>query len=203
MADGITRTITIDSKGAKAAVAALARVPNVFLPALLNAADRAAGVVLGKILRGRLSGHGPYPVEDKKLGVVSRRLSRSLRVIAARPGAAADGAVGLVSTFTTPVKYWAPHEFGFIKRVNVKRHYRRAAGIGAGPRKQRQKALKRALLGSGATHDVRAHKRLMELPKREPVQAGVREHVDVWVRAIRARLRAEAVALVGKEGGGA
>lgn len=131
---------------------------------LLKGVEDGSQQILGKITKQRLTGDGPFPVPQKRLGNVSRRLRQSMRFT--RPtfsGGKLKTAVG------SNVKYFGRHEFG------------------GGGRQIRVKAAKvkaytvNNAFGRGKRVKVPAHTRqayLMKdnMPKREPVQAGLREH---------------------------
>jgi hypothetical protein len=80
--------------------------------AIKRGMDTALSIVRGRIQQNRLSGKGPYPPSEHRLGIVTQQLQRSLReepaVIA---GGTVTGAIG------TPVVYGAVHEFGFSGTV--------------------------------------------------------------------------------------
>jgi phage gpG-like protein len=89
-----------------------AALPDELPKAIKRGMDSALSVVRGRIQTNRLSGKGPYPPSEHRLGIVTQQLQRSLReepaVIA---GDTVTGAIG------TPVIYGAVHEFGFSGTV--------------------------------------------------------------------------------------
>lgn len=131
---------------------------------LIRGVEQANQELVGLIQKERLNGQGPYPVSQKRLGIVTNRLYKSFR--AGQP----KFRNGVISTwFGSNVKYFGRHEFGGSGRqirvgaAKVKAHKRRNA------------------FGRGKTVEVPAHTRKAYLksdtmPKREPVQAGLREH---------------------------
>jgi hypothetical protein len=69
--------------------------------------DRALQVVRGRIQASRLSGKGPYPPAEHRLGIKSQQLQRSLRAEpAVIAGNTVTGAIG------SPIFYGKIHEFG-------------------------------------------------------------------------------------------
>lgn len=131
---------------------------------LLKGVEEGSQQLLGKIQKERLSGQGPYPVKQKRLGIVSHRLYQSMRF--AKP--TMRGRI-LKTSVGTNVKYWARHEFGGSGRQ-----------IRVGAAKVKAYSVKNAF-GRGKRVKVPAHTRQAYLrkdntPKREPVQAGLRQH---------------------------
>jgi hypothetical protein len=120
--------------------------------------ERGAALTVGDITKKRLTGKGPFPVPQNKLGVVTGRLRRSLRWTPARvlnDGVAVD--IG------ASVNYAAAHEFGFTGSVQVKEHTR--------------------ITKKGA-HKVKAHKRKMKVPERAPVRTGIKENLPTFEKAV-------------------
>lgn len=83
------------------------RAPQLVLPAMTRALDAQMQITLGHIVARRLSGQGPFPAADKRLGVRSGRLRQSLRTSKAvvRNG-------NIEAGIGTNVKYAGLHEFG-------------------------------------------------------------------------------------------
>jgi hypothetical protein len=92
--------------------------------AIKRGMDRALSVVRGRIQENRLSGKGPFPPSEHRLGEVTGQLRGSAReepaVIA---GNTVTGAIG------TPVIYGAVHEFGFQGTVRGKGGKERSMNI--------------------------------------------------------------------------
>jgi hypothetical protein len=83
-------------------------IPTEFPQTVKRGMDRALQVVRGRIQEKRLSGKGPYPPSQHRLGIVSQQLQRSLRAEpAVIRGNTVTGAIG------SPIVYGAVHEFGF------------------------------------------------------------------------------------------
>lgn len=116
--------------------------------------DKANVIVLSTISRDRFNGVGPFPVAAQKLGHRSRRLVRSLSASRAivKNHASLDVRTGL----GTNVKYFGTHEFGYAGPVKVPAHERERRG-------------------GGPKIKVRAHERMMRMPARRPMRAGLGE----------------------------
>ncbi len=150
------------------------------LPALGQAMGSGAQEVLGRAVKNRFTGKGPFPVSQNRLGVVTNRLRKSMRATLPQVNPAA-GAVSV--SMGSNVSYYAGHEFGFRGRVQVKGHTRRNT---PGPRmfrgsltKGSQKAMtdamrERELSGTRARGRVNAsyvkpHSRRVNIPARAPL----------------------------------
>lgn len=166
----------------EADTAALLRraAPETMLRVVKRAMDRAVQATHGHITKERLTGQGPFPVAQRRLGVVTNRLRGSLRwTRAVISGDTVTAAIG------SNVKYAAAHEFGFNGSVQVKAHQRRSARIdgqratlamaAAADRKNRR-GRKNQLAVSRSTSTVKAHARKMRIPERRPVRTGIEEH---------------------------
>jgi phage gpG-like protein len=108
-------------------------------------------------MKDRFTGKGPFPVSQKKLGVVSGRLRRDLHTEAARPIA-----TGFSARIGSNVEYFAAHELGFSGTVQVKAHQRSRYTTRRGY--------------SVLEQSVRAHSKHMTVPKREPLMTAIRAH---------------------------
>lgn len=128
--------------------------------AFLRGADAGGSQLVGLAQKERLRGEGPFPVRDKKLGVQTRRLSRSLR--SSKPKYSG----GVVSLgIGTNVKYFGGHEFGLRKKVSVPAHK-----VKAHVKNFRGKQV------AIPAHSRKYHNRQMDIPKREPVATTIRKH---------------------------
>jgi hypothetical protein len=117
-------SITIDqSARSRALFAKLGDLPEVALAAVARGMSRAGQVVLGQAVKNRFTGQGPFPVAQNRLGVVTNRLRKSLRVT--RPQINA-GSSEVTMGFGSDVKYFGLHEFGFKGKVQVRGHTRRS-----------------------------------------------------------------------------
>jgi hypothetical protein len=139
--------------------------------------DKQNQLTIGAVTRDRLTGHGPFPVEQHRLGVRTNRLRSSLRnVPATSAGTRVDSAIG------TNAKYAGVHEFGFDGEVTVRPHARKRYELvtfagGVGKRKTR-KRVRRADVFVGA------FRRHMKVAARAPITTGVEERLGVYGAAI-------------------
>jgi hypothetical protein len=101
------------------------------LPRLAKAFHAGALESVGRAVRGRFTGKGPFPVDQNKLGVKTGYLRRSIRATA--PQLNTD--TGTISVAAgSNLKYFAPHEFGFRGQVKVRGHTRKAVATGTNSR---------------------------------------------------------------------
>jgi hypothetical protein len=85
----------------------LQKLPTEFPQAIKRGLDKSLQVVSGRIVRGRLSGKGPFPPVQHRLGERSGQLKRSLRTEpAVIIGPLITGAIG------SRIFYAAIHEYG-------------------------------------------------------------------------------------------
>lgn len=98
--------------------------------AIKRGMDTALQLIVGKIQRQRLSGTGPYPVSDHRLGTRSGLLQRSAR---AEPAVITGGGKGADATVTgaigSDIFYAEVHEFGMVIRGNMR--FKAPIAIGA------------------------------------------------------------------------
>lgn len=154
-------------------LARLKDAPARLLPPLARAWAAGAQEILGRAVKGRFTGQGPYPVAQNRLGVVTNRLRKSLRAT----GAQLDVASGTISAaLGSNVSYFAPHEFGFKGRVQVRGHTRKA--VADAKRTSRGKLTKKAIndlkvsklvRGRANYSYVKPHARQVHIPARRPL----------------------------------
>lgn len=102
----VTVTITLPPES-QALIKKFQNMPQELPKAVKRGMDFALSIVRGRIQANRLSGKGPYPLGDHRLGIVSQQLQRSLREEpAVIRGSTVTGAIG------SPVFYGKIHEFG-------------------------------------------------------------------------------------------
>jgi len=137
-------------------------LPQSAASALVREINLASQIILGAITRDRFTGQGPFPVAMQQLGVQTGRLRRAL---AASPPII-DGQTGEITVFFgANVNYFAGHEFGFSGPVQVRAHTRQIRG--------------------GPSVAVRSHIRAVNIPARQPMRAGLRDHApEHYARAI-------------------
>ncbi len=85
----------------------LGTFPAHVLQGIATALDVENGLTVGHIVEARMTGTGPFPVEEGKLGVRTGRLRQSVRPSPARIVGSA-----VLSSIGTNVEYAAIHEFG-------------------------------------------------------------------------------------------
>lgn len=141
--------------------------PDVMIAATRRGMDRGTQLVVGQIIRTRLSGQGPYAVAAHQLGVRSGRLRKSLRGTEAEVSGNA-----ITSMIGSKVGYAAAHEFGFKGKVPVPAHSRTIT-------KAFGKKLKAA-----STHAVKAHQRSVNIPERRPIRTGIEENLPTFSNEI-------------------
>jgi len=86
--------------------ARLSDVPR-YLRRMAKVLDQQNELTVGHIISRRMTGQGPFPATEGRLGVRTGRLRRSIR--RTRATIVNDG---VVSAIGTNVKYMGPHEFG-------------------------------------------------------------------------------------------
>lgn len=96
----------------RAKIIKLQDLPHTLPLAVKRGMDYALSIVRGRIQSQRLSGKGPYPPDDHRLGIVSQQLQRSLRE---EPAVIAGNTVR--SSIGSPVFYGALHEYGWSGTV--------------------------------------------------------------------------------------
>jgi hypothetical protein len=129
-----------------------------FVPvAIKRGMDYALSIVRGRIQRDRLSGKGPFPPDEHRLGIVSQQLQRSLR----EEPATIDGNT-VTGTIGSPVFYGALHEYGWSGTV--------VRGQPALP------GFSKIVGGVTSYH--------MTIPERRPVGTGLEENADFIVGEI-------------------
>jgi hypothetical protein len=85
----------------------LNRAPQVMLPAMAAELDKQNQLTIGHITAKRMSGQGPFPASEHRLGVRTGRLRQSLRATkTVLRGGNLESAIG------SNVKYMGIHEFG-------------------------------------------------------------------------------------------
>jgi hypothetical protein len=143
------------------------------LPALARAWGSAAQEVLGRAVKGRFTGKGPFPVNQHRLGIRTNRLRKAMRATAPQIDAA-SGNIHL--SMGANVNYYGPHEFGFRGRVQVQGHTRKAVANGATFRgRQSRKTIndrKNSILIRGRRWSysyVKPHSRKVNVPARRPL----------------------------------
>lgn len=127
-------------------------------PVLLKAINAAMLELVTIAQKERFTGKGPFPVTEKKLGVVTGRLRRDLHAEPAKVTAS-----GFSSRIGSNVEYFRAHELGFSGTVQVKAHQRSAYTM--------------ASRGySVLEQSVRAHSKKLNIPARMPLMTAIGQH---------------------------
>lgn len=145
-----------------------------------RALDLQNELTVGSIQEERLTGKGPFPPAQHRLGVRTNRLRSSVR-----PSKAVVTDTGAESSIGTNVKYARAHEYGVDETVMVRPHTRRGQRLMTLRGGQGQRVVKRA---QGPDVAVGSHKRRMRLPARAPITTGVRERLGRYGEVISAAI---------------
>lgn len=135
--------------------------------AIMRGMEKGAAYMVGKITEDRLTGKGPFPVADHRLGVVTGMLRRSFHWA----GAARVNGNEVTTEIGANVVYAAAHEFGYVGAVTVKEHVRKTK--------------------KGGAATVKEHERKVNIPERAPIRTGIAEHADQMVIAIKDEILGE------------
>ena len=149
----VTISVTIPPES-QALIRKMSNLPVDIPLAIKRGMDYSLDIVRGRIQRSRLSGKGPYPPSEHRLGVVTQQLQQSLR---AEPAVITGNVVtGDIAAIGSQVFYGAFHEFGLFKKGVVR-------GTKSG--------------GRSKPYDL-------NIPERAPVRTGVTENSAFIVGAI-------------------
>lgn len=147
--------------------------------ALKRGIDTAMPDVIEDIKANRLSGKGPFPPAEHRLGVVTGLLSSSVSPLPSTMEVAGDTATVTGGLQVVGVPYANIHEFGFSGEENVSSHSRGTAKVIRTLRRQRQrKTEKQILTGSlPRARVIRGYTRQMNMPARAPFTYGMRDNL--------------------------
>jgi phage gpG-like protein len=140
--------------------------PTFAMSAVQRGMEKGTALMVGGITKTRLTGQGPFPVSEHRLGVKTGRLRRSFHWT----GAGTVRGKECTTQIGVRVAYAAAHEFGFKGTVSVKAHTRK---------------------GKKASNRVKAHSRKMNIPERAPIRTGMKQHGGRIPRAIADEIVAE------------
>jgi hypothetical protein len=185
--------IKISSNSSKV-MSRIREAPAAVRKAIAEAMNRENENTVRHTIKNRLSGVGPYPVDQHRLGFVTRKLGQSVRWTPAT----VSGPV-IASSIGASVRYAAAHEFGLSGRVRVRSHMRdlgrqfqqgaRIIGARSAARQglltKSGKVRKRAsLVELHATRRdqvrVKAHHMRMDIPARAPIQHGIKDRLEAY-----------------------
>lgn len=169
------------------------KLPGPAFNRLVRALDKAGQEIVGKAVKERFTGKGPFPKGENKLGVKTGRLRRAIRStkpqINVRTGT-------LTMSYGANVIYFNIHEFGYQGDVQVKAHTRRILNPGKPnsrgklSKKYQERLKKNLRAGRKTTAQVRAHKRKLKISARAPLGTQLR-HVSTraaYLRNVREQL---------------
>jgi len=164
----MTTTVEIQlSPQALALQESLRKAPEDFKQAVRRGLDTATQEVASRIRSRRLTGKGPFPVEEHRLGQVTGLLYGTTDATPAIVISEGDQAT-ITSSIGTPMPYAAAHEYGFSGTETVKAHLSQSK--------------------KGKVFHVRAYNRRMNIPARAPFQTGVEENLEYITQTIDAEI---------------
>jgi phage gpG-like protein len=175
-------TIEIDAR-TRVYIAQAAQWPENMMRGIARGMQKANAFVVSDIQSRRLTGKGPFPVEEHRLGIVTNRLRSSLR-------ATAPVVSGLECTTSigSNVKYAPLHEFGAT--------FQRTSQPGVARLKANARG-ELVMRGNLATFARKGSKRFVAvpftggktykvtIPERAPVRTGIRENMPTYNRFLR------------------
>jgi len=162
--------------------------------AIKRGMDRALPQVVSSIQAERLTGQGPFPVEEHRLGQSKKHggmLNRSVRwTPAIIEGETVTGAIG------DPVRYASVHEFGysgqvfvpaFNRKVKTRDTFTKADRVS----KKTGKGYKAKVKTASGITTVKAHTRWMSMPARAPFGHGIADNAFILTREITLEVRTD------------
>jgi len=179
------------TSNAQQVVAQLREFPPAMLTAIARALDLENELTVGHIQKDHLTGHGPFPPSEHRLGVISNRLRSSLW-----PSAAKATPEGVISSIGTNVSYAGSHEYGFDGTVTVRSFTRRIFArrgqafrestftllkYGADGRIKKGRTIRKKI---AAEVTVRSFTRRMRMPERAPIRTGIEERMPNYKESI-------------------
>jgi len=161
--------------------------PGKITEAVRTGMDKANLVVVSKIQMERLTGIGPFPVGEHKLGVSKKHGGRLRGAAWATPSKVSGDTV--TSSIGDNVKYAAIHEFGGTVHIGERK------GTARLRTNSRGELLRRGEHGNLATFAQRSHKQVREvkfgvrahdvrMPERAPFRTGIKEHASEYGLAV-------------------
>lgn len=146
--------------------------PDVLKGIVARGLTRGTLLMAAQIQAKRLTGKGPFPVSQNKLGVVSGRLRQSIRATEAR----IEGD-SVIASIGSNVSYLKAHEFGFSGSVKVRAH----------------EVTMTSLFGKKLAEPLRfsrlASSRKVNIPERRPIRTGIEESAPLLNREITRELK--------------
>jgi phage gpG-like protein len=173
---------------AKRVIRDLQTLPDWAMKAVAMGMDKANQFALAVIQKDHLTGRGPFPPEEHRLGVVTNRL---------RSGAWASPAVvngqEVMSAIGDNVIYAAIHEFGGKIHVGAKKGKVRLRTNAQGEL-MRQNANAHLAVFAKAGHkrvkevDYESEEHDIEMPERAPFRTGIEESSEIYGRVVSEEL---------------
>jgi phage gpG-like protein len=182
---------TIEFQISGSAQAAIQRLTDsrLVLPVIARELDQQLNLTVGHIVAKRLTGTGPFPVSEHRLGVRTGHLRRSLRTTKATvTGNTVTGAIG------TNVKYAGIHEFGgTIKRLLLAGSVRLATDRKGNLLRQGKNGklavFARASRKTATTVAYAGGKRFdVVIPERAPIRTGIADRQQAMGEAVTAAI---------------
>lgn len=180
------------SPAARQIAAAMPVLPKRIVTAIAKAIGEQNQYTVAKIQADHLTGKGPFPPDEHRLGVRTNRLRGS--VTASGPDIVGDSII--ISAIGSNVKYAAIHEFGGVihiaaRSVTVKLRTDARGNL------VRQMGHPRLAMFAGSTHkrfksvksESPAHD--ITMPERSPFRTGIRECLPAYGRRVSAAMLAE------------
>lgn len=131
---------------------------------------------VGHIRASRMTGLGPFPVSEHRLGVRTNRLRNSLRATSPR---VVRGSV--IASIGSNVVYAAAHEYGFRGPVTVAAHSRKQQSRNVS--KAGRVGVKSGKFATGIAM-VKPFTRMMNVPARAPIQYGINDRKPAYSKAM-------------------
>ena len=161
----------------RAALERLRGTPDVLRAVASKALRIGVQVALGKTQRERFSGTGPFPISDRRLGIVTGRLRNSF-LEASRAFSVREDSGELVAVVGSAVSYFPRHEFGFSGTEQVRQHSRLITReLETGKVVRNGKSARKGKTTATGLITVRAHSRKVNTPARAPLKTGLDEHL--------------------------
>lgn len=158
------------TSNAKEAVKKLEAFPQKLKLAIVAEMNKQNQLAIGEITRNRLTGKGPFPVSEHRLGVVTARLRKSINASNAQiTGDTVQSRIG------TNVEYAGVHEFGFSGSIFVNSHTRRSHLRRIGRRATRTRIAEAIVTGHGRNVDI---------PARAAIKTGLDDYEPTYGQGI-------------------
>ena len=158
--------------------------PSAMLRAIARETDDQNQITVSHIQRAHLTGKGPYPPAQHRLGEISHHLRDTLWASKAQVTPS-----GVASSIGTNLRYASVHEYGFDGSITVREYTRRRfqtfhTSVTTIDRRGHLRKRKTDIeLQTGAS-TVRSFQRHMRMPERAPIRTGIEERRDNYSASI-------------------